>query len=115
MNTEFHTNIKNLPEGEYVTECMYSDAHAYKVVGKTACTVDVVEVLVSPDPEWTSKKEFHPGGFHGHTSNQSEQTWLFKGFSEVTKRLRRNKKGKLVYKGTKFAENRATEFYDYNF
>lgn len=76
MNTEFHTNIKNLPEGEYVTECMYSDAHAYKVVGKTACTVDVVEVLVSPDPEWTSKKEFHLGGLHGIPGMACERNFI---------------------------------------
>lgn len=115
MDDKFHTNIKNLPEGEYVTECMYSDAHAYKIVGKTAKTMLAVEVLVSPDPEWAAKKEFYPGGFCGHTPNQHEQTWLYKGLAEKPIRLYRNKKGKLVRKGTKFAENRATEFYDYNF
>lgn len=110
------TNIKNLPAGEYVTECMYSDSHAYQVVARTAKTLTVREVLVEQDPEWLAKKEFYPGGFCGHTANQHEQTWIFRAISEDTKKLHwSNKRRRWQHKGTGFIEGVASEFYDYNF
>jgi hypothetical protein len=115
MSQEFHTNIKNLPEGEYVTALGYSDTHPFKIIAKTACTVEVVAVETETDPEWIAKREFYPGGFFGHTANQNQQTWIFKGLGKRKIRLRRNKKGQLVNRGERYAENRAVRFYDYNF
>lgn len=109
------TNIKNLPEGKYFTECMYSDSHAWVEINRTDKTVTVVAVEVKPDPEWDAKKEFYPGGFCGHMANQNEQTWLFAGFNYgIVRKLRMTKKG-WSCKGTRFMEDVAREFHDYNF
>lgn len=110
-----HTNIKNLPEGEYFTEIGYSQQYPWKVVKRTAKTVTVAEVEVRGDPEWAKKKEFHAGGFFGHCSNQHAQTWIFAGVNENrTKVLRMTKRG-WARKGVRFIEDRAVHFYDYNF
>jgi hypothetical protein len=116
MKTEFYTNIKNLPEGRtYFTESGYSQSYPWVELSRTAKTVTLAKVDVAPDPEWAKKREFYPGGFAGHCANQSEQTWLFAGIDESrTKTIRLTKKG-WAYKGTRFTENRAVEFYDYNF
>lgn len=109
------TNIKNLPEGEYFTEIGYSQQYPWKVVKRTEKTVTLVKVEVAGDPEWAAKKDFQPGGFCGHCSNQSEQTWLFAGINEgYTCVIRKTKKG-WSRKGVRFVEDRAIEFYDYNF
>lgn len=107
------TNIKNLPEGNYFTEIMYSDSHAWQEIKRTAKTVTVRRVAVDTDPEWISKRQFLPGGFHGHVPNQSEQTWIFKGFDSRIATIRLTKRG-WAYKGTRFVEGLAREFHDYN-
>ena len=115
----FRTNIIGLPEGEYLTECMYSDSHAWVVVRRTAKTLTVSPVLVKRNPDW--KPEFIKGGFAGHCVNQSDQTWLFDRISNETKTLRLVKNWRAGsdhrwgYKGTTFIANGAIETYDYNF
>jgi hypothetical protein len=113
-----YTNIKGLPvDGNYFTEQLWSDAHPWVEVKRTAKTVTVAKVEVEKDPEWIAKfqKEFIVGGFVGHSPNQGEQTWLFKKVDPtITKKLFATKKG-WAYHGTKFAEGKAVEFYDYNF
>jgi chromosome condensin MukBEF MukE localization factor len=115
----FQTNIIGLPEGEYVTESMYTDAHAWVVLGRTAKTLTVAKVLVKRNLDW--KPEFIAGGFAGHCVNNSEQTWLFDRISNETKVLRLVKSrytGSDMmwgYKGEKFIANGAVEMYDYNF
>ena len=110
------TNIKELPDREYVTEIGYSQTYPYTVVRKTEKTITVAPVNVKPDPEWTDKMQAHIGGFAAHVSNQNEQTWIFDRIvleAEIT--LRKNKHGSWVNKGRRFVENRAIHFYDYNF
>lgn len=115
----FTTNLKNLPDGEYMTETLYSDTVPYKVVGRTATTVTLQEVLVERDPEW--KPEIIPGGFAGHCTNQSEQTWLYAGLCDNTVKVRLVKSryhgsDKLWGgKGREFIANGARSFHDYNF
>jgi hypothetical protein len=109
------TNIKNLPEGKYFTEYGYSQSYPWVEIKRTAKTVTLARVRVKADPEWLAKKEFSPGGFCGHCSNQHEQTWLFDEIvPEYTKVIRQTKKG-WSHMGDKFIEDRAIEFYDYNF
>lgn len=119
---EFNTNIKNLPEGEYLTETGYSQTYAWKVVNKTATTIKVVPVEVERDPEW--KPKFHAGGFAAHCSNQEDQTWLYGGTMDniepVTLRLKKSRyigSDKLWgdKNGREFIANGAQHIYDYNF
>lgn len=109
-----HTNIKNLPEGHtYFTELGYSDTHVWVETKRTKTTVTLTHVYLEKDPDW--KPEFQIGGFVAHCSNQHDQTWLFKGFSDKeTVTIRKTKNG-WSRKGVRFIEDRAVEFYDYNF
>ena len=112
-----YTNIKNLPlEGNvYFTERGYSQSYPWVVISRSESgkTLTLAKVKVAADPEW--KPEFHIGGFAAHCSNQSEQTWLFDEIDyEYTTQIRLTKKG-WSHKGTRFTEDRAVEFYDYNF
>ena len=114
------TNIKNLPEGNYFTELGYSQSYPWVEVARTAKTVTVAKVDVDRDPDW--KPEMYPGGFAAHCTNQSEQTWLFKGINRERTRTLRLCKGRRagakqdwMHRGSIFVEGRAVEFYDYNF
>ncbi len=107
------TNIKGLPEGKYFTEIGYSQQYPWMELRRTDKTVTLVKVAVQADPDW--KPEIIPGGFAGHCTNQSQQTWLFKGIRPTqTMTVRKTKRG-WSYKGVRFVEDRAVEFYDYNF
>lgn len=108
-----YTNIKNLPEGKYFTEVGYSQQYPWTEIARTAKTVTLAKVCVRVDPEW--KPEMYAGGFAAHCSNQSEQTWLFLGVNPTqTVTVRQTKRG-WASKGVRFIEDRAVEFYDYNF
>lgn len=108
-----YTNIKNLPEGNYFTESGYSQSYPWVVVKETATTKTLAKVNVARDPEW--KPEIVAGGFVGHCTNQSKQTWLFESINrDHTRVIRKTKKG-WSHKGVKFHEDQAVEFYDYNF
>jgi len=110
-----YTNIKGLPEGKYFSEIGYSQSYPWVEISRTAKTVTLAKVEVKADPEWLAKRDFQPGGFAGHCSNQSEQTWLFDGINEArTLTIRATKLG-WSRKGVRFVEDRAVEFYDYNF
>ena len=115
----FTTNIKGLPEGEYLTETLYSDNTPWKVVGRTATTLKLKEVEVDRDPEWTPN--IIPGGFAGHCTNQDQQTWVYAGLSDhtITVRLvksRFNSSEKMWgSNGRSFIANGARRKYDYNF
>ena len=110
-----NTNIKNIPaDRTYFTERGYSQSYPWVEVKRTAKTVTVAKVNVEADPEW--KPVFHVGGFSANCSNQSEQTWLFANIDpKYTRTLRLNKKGEWKSDGVKYSEDKAVEFYDYNF
>tara|TARA_R110000868_G_scaffold186079_4_gene428308 strand:- start:4940 stop:5293 length:354 start_codon:yes stop_codon:yes gene_type:complete len=113
------TNIKNLPEGRnYFTERGYSQSYPWVEVSRSPSgkTVKLVRVNTAADPEWMAKRIFDVGGFCGHCLNQEEQTWLFKDLDPETSPIsvRMTKRG-WARNGVIFYENRAIEFYDYNF
>ena len=108
------TNIKNLPtDRQYFTERGWSQSYPWVVVKRTAKTVTLAKVKTTRDPEF--KPDFVAGGYAGYCTNQHEQTWLFDGFDENdTTVIRMTKKG-WARKGTRYTEDVAREFYDYNF
>lgn len=105
----FSTNIKNIPEGEYLTEICGSDAYPWAVVGRTAKTITVREVLTAPDP---CCKE--PAFLHA-------QTWLYAGLGKRTVTLRlvkspyRHSDKLWGHKEQKFIADGARHHYDYDF
>ena len=112
MINGINTNIKNLPEGKYWTEYLYSDKHAWREVKRTAKTAVLEIVEVERDPDW--KMVSYPGGFAHHVANNRSQTWLFHHFGPRCIRIYKTKRG-WMRKGTRFAEDLAFHFYDYNF
>jgi len=118
---DFYTNIKNLPEGEYLTETGYSQSYPWKVIATSPSgkTITLQKVEVATDPEW--KPKFIAGGFTARCTNQNEQTHIFVGLSDrlMTVRLKKSRycgSDKLWgNKGTEFIANGAVEHYDYNF
>jgi hypothetical protein len=115
----FTTNVIGLPEGEYLTETMYSDTTPWVVVSRTASTITVAPVQTKRDPNW--QPNIIPGGFAGHCTNQDEQTWLYDGVGEgrLTLRLVKSRyygSDKLWgCKSRQFIANGAVRKYDYNF
>lgn len=117
---EFYTNIAGLPEGEYLTQTCYSDKRPWVVIGRTATTLTLREVLVERDPSW--KPEFVPGGFSAHCTNNDEQRAIYAGLGEHTTTVRLVKSR---YCGSdklwrspqhgEFLANAAISHYDYNF
>lgn len=115
----FTTNVKGLPEGEYLTETLWTDTTPYKVIDRTATTLTLQEVRVERDPDF--KPNFIKGGFAGHCTNQDEQTWLYAGLGDDIVKVRLVKSryygsDKLWgSKGREFIANGANRKYDYNF
>lgn len=115
------TNIKGLPDltggRMYFTEIGYSQSYPWVEISRSPSgkTVTLAKVHVVPDPEWLKIRDYQPGGFCGHVSNQGEQTWLYHGADETrTKTIRKTKLG-WSNSGVRFVEGRAVEFYDYNY
>lgn len=118
-----NTNIKNLPMGptnKYFTEIGYSQSYPWKEIKRTAKTRTLARVLTERDPDW--KPEIIPGGFVGHCTNQGEQTWLYAGVDMNDTVTIRKVKSRYcgedemwANRGVKFVEDRAVEFFDYNF
>lgn len=119
---EFYTNISGLPEGEYMTQTMWSDQQPWKVVGrsKSGSTVTLQSVNVRLADDW--KAEIVQGGFVGHCTNNDTQRYVYEsmGHNTTVVRLRKSR-----YYGSdklwaspqagEFIANGAVRFYDYNF
>lgn len=110
-------NVKNAPEAFYFKRHGYSQTYPYVLVKKSESgkTATLKQVRTANDPDW--KPEFHVGGFAGHCSNQSDQTWLYNGLDDYEIKVRKNKDGIWVRHGEKYTEdyNGPTYYYDYNF
>ena len=112
MINGINTNIKNLPEGKYFTEYLYTDRRVWREVRRTSSTVLLERVEVENDPGW--EMESYAGGFARHVANNRSQTWLFHHCGPEQIRIRKTKRGWML-KGTRFAEDLAFHFYDFNF
>jgi hypothetical protein len=65
--------IDDLQVGDGVSMTIYTDAHAYTIIKRTAKTITLQEdnaTLINGD-----KLHFHIGGFAAHCSNQHEQKY----------------------------------------
>lgn len=67
--------ISALNVGDGVSVSLWTDVDAYTIIKKTATTIILQEDKATPDPSF--KPEFIPGGFAGHCTNQSDQTYTY--------------------------------------
>lgn len=109
------TNQQAVEVGDGVTIRLYSDAHAYTVIKRTAKTITIQQDKATLDPSF--KPEFIPGGFAAHCTNQDEQTYTYE--RDTTGRILTLHWSE-VLGGWKTPYNRKValgrhEFYDYNF
>ena len=100
--------------GDGVTVHLWSDAHAYTVIKRTAKTITIQQDEAILDPDF--KPEWIPGGFAGHCTNQDDQAYTYK----------RNPRGEVLtirwsdkYNAWRYLDKSLTmgrhEYYDYNF
>ena len=82
--------ISALQPGDGITVYVWTDAHAYTVVRATKTRIVARADCATLDLSF--KPEIIPGGFAGHCTNQSEQTYSYSPHSQgrlVTVTLRR--------------------------
>ena len=103
--------------GDGVTVHLYSDAHAYTVIKVTKCSITVQRDTATIDPNF--KPEFVTGGFAGHCTNQSEQTYTYErnpeGNVETYRWSTKNNRYQGGGDGSIIVTKGRHEFYDYNF
>lgn len=106
----------NVEVGMGATVHFYSDAHAYTIIkvskSKKQITIQRDTATLSKD----FKPEFIVGGFAGHCTNQSEQTYTYERNEDGEVYVFRwsEKKQRYVYKHLNLSGGRR-QFYDYNF
>jgi len=109
-----YTNIIGLPEGTYFTEVFYSDKKPWIQVAAKGKKITIAEVVVKLNPDF--KVEMIKGGFAGHATNNHKQNYVFVEVNhENTQTITLRKDGWKNTHGSKFADNIAVKFYDYNF
>lgn len=101
---------------QYANRLGWSDVEPFEVVKViSAKTMEIRSMNAEIDPEW--KRDFQPGGFFGHTSNNSSQKWIIT--SDETQpviRIRLGKKGWKDANGNRYQlADQPRKFYDYNF
>jgi len=102
-------------EFKYANMHGWSDVHPYEIVRVISDkTVVVREMVAEKDPEF--KPDFIPGGFAGHCTNQSKQTYTYKSCDDGhLMKIRLGKKGWKSQMGRHFLSTEPRKFYDYNF
>lgn len=108
---------REIAVGDGVTLCLYTDAHAYTVIKKTAKTILIQRDKAIMDPSF--KPEFVPGGFGAHCVNQEEQRYTYERdqSGETVRCYWSEKLGRYTTGGDQSIKIRPGrhEFYDYNF
>ena len=107
--------IKEIDYG-YASSAGWSDSEPYEIVRVISDkTIEIKAMDAKPLP-W--KRDFHAGGFFGHTSNQRDQKWEITSIEDATPfRIRKSKHGQWKSRcGTRFnLGQQPYKFYDYNF
>ena len=104
------------PTTELFANCHgYSDVYPYEIV--RIVSDKTIEVRAMDVSENKTKMDFHPGGFHTHCSNQSEQSYDYSSNeSGNVVRIRLGKQGWKCKNGQRFnIADKPFKFYDYNF
>jgi hypothetical protein len=102
---------------QYANRICYTDVEPCEVVEvRTANKMLIREMDATLDPTW--KREFHPGGFFGHTANDRSQRWFYS--SNPANRvlaIRKHKDGRWYDShGSRYSiADQPYKFYDHNF
>lgn len=104
--------------GMTCTEVLWTDSHGYEIVAisKSGSRITLRPLKATRDPGW--KRDFTPGGFVGHTRNDSELKYCYESAPEApTKTASRCKDGsyRTGRGGRRILMGVATEYYDSNF
>ena len=104
---------ENVKVGDGVTVHLYSDAHAYTVIKRTANTLTLRRCKATHADGW--KPEYIPGGFSVICINDEDQRWQYEEDEdgEIVK-ANWSKRGFRVY-GSCYVTFGRHEHYDYNF
>lgn len=106
-----------MSEKLYANRILWSDVDAFEVIRKVSeKTYEVRKLKAIDDPNW--KPDFVPGGFVGHTFNDSEREWTFEpDESRPVIRIRLHKDGWFKdSNGMRFEiSDRPRKYYDSNF
>ena len=106
---------KGMDTMKYANMLGYSDVEPYEVVKVISDKTIEIRAMDSKALPW--KRDFHPGGFFGHTSNQNEQKWdITSNEDNPVFRIRLGKKGWKNAGGSRFQlADEPRKFYDFNF
>ena len=100
----------------YANQLGYSDispCEVVKVISEKTIEIRYMDTEALP---WD--REFHPGGFFGHTSNQRDQKWKITSNPEnqvFRIRLSKNKGWRDAYGNRYKLADEPMKFYDFNF
>lgn len=100
--------------GDGITIYLYSDAHAYTIIKRTAKTITIQRDKATLKEDF--KPEIIPGGFAGHCTNNYDQDYDYERNENGRTRVLHwsEKRGNWVADGNGVGLGRH-EFYDYNF
>jgi len=100
---------------KYANHLGYSDVNPYEVINVISEKTIEIRAMDTEALPW--KRDFHPGGFFGHTSNQQDQKWkITSNVKNHVFRIRLNKKGWQDKYGSRYSlSDKPVKFYDYNF
>tara|TARA_S200002703_G_scaffold123831_1_gene109819 strand:+ start:558 stop:1040 length:483 start_codon:yes stop_codon:yes gene_type:complete len=99
----------------YANNSGYSDMHPYEIVSVISDKTIEIREMDSEELPW--KRDFHEGGFFGHTANQDKQKWDIKSNEKnQTFKARLRKDGYFHSNmGKHYIEAEPRRFHDYNF
>lgn len=115
LEDEYQTALNNeVKVGDGITISLYSDAHAYTIIKRTAKTITIQRDKATLKEEF--KPEIIPGGFSGYCTNNYEQDYDYERNENGGTRVLHwsEKEGNWITKGGSVRLGRH-EFYDYNF
>jgi len=107
----------NIKSKRYANMIGYTDVSPHEIVKRISDkTIEIRSMDAELDPSW--KREFHPGGFFGHTSNQNSQKWIITSNADnrvFRIRLSKNHGWRDANGQTYHLAESPRRFYDYNF
>ena len=101
---------------KYANQMGYSDINPCEVVKVVSDKTIEIRYMDTEALPWD--REFHPGGFFGHTSNQRDQKWKITSNEEnpvIRIRLSKNKGWQDKWGNRYKLADEPIKFYDFNF